>query len=95
VARVHGCALHADLCTAGCEAHMIFADKSACLTADEFRNEVVSEEMLTMLSSIRIDIFAINCFLKKHMYSNSSCTYSTSDTNFHWMALAIVLTFLH
>jgi hypothetical protein len=29
--------------------------------------------------------FAINCFIKKHRSNNPSCTYSTPDTNFHWM----------
>jgi hypothetical protein len=46
--------LHGDRCTAGCGAHTNFADESACLKADNVRNEVVtihrSQEMLKMLS---------------------------------------------
>jgi hypothetical protein len=38
VDRFHSCALHGDRCTAGCEAHKNFADKSARLTADNVRN---------------------------------------------------------
>jgi hypothetical protein len=33
VCRFHGSVLHGDRCTAGCEAHMNFADESACLKA--------------------------------------------------------------
>jgi hypothetical protein len=33
---------HGNQCTAGWEAHMNFADKSACLTADNIWNEVVT-----------------------------------------------------
>jgi hypothetical protein len=51
---LHCSALHGDQCTAGCEAHTNFADESACLTADNVRNEVVtihrSQEVLKMLS---------------------------------------------
>jgi hypothetical protein len=53
VDRFHGSALHSDRCAAGCEAHMNFADESACLTADNVRNEVVTihrSQMLKMLS---------------------------------------------
>jgi hypothetical protein len=54
VDRLHGSAPHGDRCTAGCEAHTNFADESACLTADNVRNEVVtihrSQEVLKMLS---------------------------------------------
>jgi hypothetical protein len=46
--------VHSDLCTAGCEVHTNFANKSACLTADNVQNEVVtihrSQEVLKMLS---------------------------------------------
>jgi hypothetical protein len=33
--------------------------------------------------------------LKIHTYNNPSCTYSTPDTNLHWLASAFVLLFLH
>jgi hypothetical protein len=36
---VHGSALRRYQCIMGCEAHMIFADDSACLTADNVWNE--------------------------------------------------------
>jgi hypothetical protein len=42
---------------------------------------------------LHVNIFR-NCFVKKHTY-NDSCTYSTPGTNFHWMASAIMLPFLH
>jgi hypothetical protein len=46
-----------------------FADESACLTADNIRNEVVtihrSQEVFKMLSYLHVDIFSINCFVKK------------------------------
>jgi hypothetical protein len=42
VHRFHGSTLHGDRFTAGCEAHTNFADESACLKADNFRNEVVT-----------------------------------------------------
>jgi hypothetical protein len=49
---------------------MNFADESACLTADNVRNEVVtihkSQEVLKMLSYLHVDIFAI-VSLKKHV----------------------------
>jgi hypothetical protein len=52
VDRFHGSALHGDRCTAGCEAHMNFADEPACPAADNDRNKVVtihrSQEMLKM-----------------------------------------------
>jgi hypothetical protein len=46
-----------------------------------------------MLSPLHTDIFAINCLIKKkiQLHNNPSCTYSTSNTNFHWMTSAIVL----
>jgi hypothetical protein len=54
VDRFHGSALHDDRCTAGCGTHTNFADESACLTADNVRNEVVrihrSQGVLNMLS---------------------------------------------
>jgi hypothetical protein len=54
VDRFHGSAHHGDRCTAGCEAHTNFADESACLLADNVRNDVVtihrSQEVLKMLS---------------------------------------------
>jgi hypothetical protein len=37
-----------------------------------------------MLSFYTQISFAINCFVEKHMYNDPS-TYSTPDTNFHWM----------
>jgi hypothetical protein len=42
VDRPHGSAIHGSRCTAGCEAHTYFADESACLTADDVRNEAVT-----------------------------------------------------
>jgi hypothetical protein len=46
--------VHGDRCTAGCEINTDFADESACLTADNVRNEVVtiqsSQRALKMLS---------------------------------------------
>jgi hypothetical protein len=36
---VHDLALHDDLCTACCEEHTNFANGSACLIADNVRNE--------------------------------------------------------
>jgi hypothetical protein len=39
VDQFHGSVLHGDLGTACHEAHTIFADESACLTADNVRNE--------------------------------------------------------
>jgi hypothetical protein len=81
------------------EAHINFADESACLTAENLRNEIVtihrSSQMVSkMPSSLHVDTFR-NCFVKKHRYNNPSCTYSTPDNNFHWMASAILLPFLH
>jgi hypothetical protein len=39
VDRIHDSGLHGDLRTPGCEAHMIFADESTCLTVENVRNE--------------------------------------------------------
>jgi hypothetical protein len=54
VNRFHDSAPHGDRCTAGCEAHTTSADESACLTADNIRNEVAAihrlQEMPQMLS---------------------------------------------
>jgi hypothetical protein len=59
---VHGSALHGSWCTACCGTHMNFSDESACLMADNIRNEVVtihrSQEVLKMLSSLHIHIFS-------------------------------------
>jgi hypothetical protein len=48
-------------CAACCEAHTNFADESACLKADNVRNEVVtihrSQVVLKILSSLHVDIF--------------------------------------
>jgi hypothetical protein len=81
--------LHCDRCAAFREEHTNFADVSACLTADNVRNKVVtihgSQEVLKMLSLYTQISFAINCFVKKHRYNNTSCTFSTPGTNFHWM----------
>jgi hypothetical protein len=41
---------HGDKCAAYRETHMNFANKSACLTADNDGNEVRSQEVLKMLS---------------------------------------------
>jgi hypothetical protein len=80
VFQFHGSALHGDRCTAGCEAHTNSADILICLLTDNVRNEVVtihrSQEVVKMLSLYTV---------KKHRYKNPSCTYSTPDTNFHWM----------
>jgi hypothetical protein len=55
------------------------ADASACLTVDNIWNEVVSihrsQEVLKMLPSLHVDIFAI--VLLKNWYNNPSCTCST------------------
>jgi hypothetical protein len=61
VGRVHGFALHGGHYVACCKVHTNFADESACLTADNVPNEVVtihrSQEMLKMLYSLHVDIF--------------------------------------
>jgi hypothetical protein len=53
VDQFHGFALHGDQWAFCCEAHTNFADESACLTADNIQNEIVtihrSEEVLKML----------------------------------------------
>jgi hypothetical protein len=53
VDQFHSSALHGDRCAAGCEAHTNFSDESACLTADNVRNQIVtihiSQEVLKML----------------------------------------------
>jgi hypothetical protein len=60
VDRVHGSALHGGRCAACCEAYTNFANESACLTADNVWNEVVtihrSQEVLKVLSSLYVDI---------------------------------------
>jgi hypothetical protein len=66
VDRFHGSGLHGDRCAACCDAHMNFANKSACLTADNVRNEVRSQEVLKMLSLYTQIYFAIICFVKKN-----------------------------
>jgi hypothetical protein len=54
VDRFHGSVLHSDWCTAGFEMHTNFVDESACLMANNVRNEVVtihrSQEVLKMPS---------------------------------------------
>jgi hypothetical protein len=54
-------ALRGDWCAACREAHTNFADESACLTADNVRNEVVtirrSQEVLKILFFLHVDIF--------------------------------------
>jgi hypothetical protein len=54
VDRFHGYALHGDRCTAGRAARTNFADETAYLTADNFRNEIVtihrSQKVFKMLS---------------------------------------------
>jgi hypothetical protein len=54
VDQFHGSVLHGNQCTTGCEAHMSFADESACLVGDNIQNEVVkihrSQEVLKILS---------------------------------------------
>jgi hypothetical protein len=61
VDQVHGCALHSGQCATCHKAHTNFANESACLTADNIQNEVVtihrSQEMLKLLSFLHIDIF--------------------------------------
>jgi hypothetical protein len=78
--------------------HTNFADESACLTADNVRNEVVtihkSQEVLEMLSFPHVHIFAIVSLKNTCTTNNPSCIYSTPDTNFHCMASAILLLFL-
>jgi hypothetical protein len=62
VDRAHGSALCGGRCSAWHEAHANFADESACLTAYNVRNEVVtihgSQELLKMLSPLHVDIFS-------------------------------------
>jgi hypothetical protein len=88
VGQLHNSVLQSDRCIAGCEAHMNFADDSVCLTADMCQNEVVtihrSQEVLKILSLYMYISFAINCFVKKHRYSNPSCTYSTPNNHLSW-----------
>jgi hypothetical protein len=87
-----------DRCAACRDAQTNIAHESACPTGNKVRNEVVtihrSQEGAesAVLFTCRY-FFAINCFIK-NIYNNS-CTYTTLDTNFHWMASAIVLPFLH
>jgi hypothetical protein len=54
VDRFHGSVLHVDRGAAWHEAHTNFADESACLTADNGRNDVVTihtpQEVLKILS---------------------------------------------
>jgi hypothetical protein len=63
VDRFHGCALHGGRCSACREAYTNFPDESACLTADNVRNEVVtihrSHEVLKMVSSLHVDILSL------------------------------------
>jgi hypothetical protein len=77
VDQIHGSVLHSDQCTAGCMVHMNFTNESACLMADNIRNEVVtiqrSQGVLKMLSLYMGISFSINCFVKKCRYSNTSC----------------------
>jgi hypothetical protein len=60
VDRVHGSALHGGRCAACREAHTNFADESACLTANNFRNKVItihrSQEASKLLSSLHLDM---------------------------------------
>jgi hypothetical protein len=42
-----------------------------------------------MLSFLHVDIFSINCFVKKHSYNIPTWTYSTPNTSFLWMVSAI------
>jgi hypothetical protein len=76
VDRVHGSTFHGGPCAACREAHTNFADESACLTADNVRNQLVtmhrSQEILKMLSFLHVDSFR-NCFVKKHTCNNPSC----------------------
>jgi hypothetical protein len=68
VDRVHGTAFHGDLCAACRETRANFVGESACLTAHNVRNEVVtihrSQEVLKMLSPLHV-FFAVNCFVIK------------------------------
>jgi hypothetical protein len=61
VRRVHGSAFHGDRCAPCREAHANVVDESACLTADNVWNEVVtihrSQVVLKMLYSLYVDIF--------------------------------------
>jgi hypothetical protein len=86
VDRFHSSTLQCDRRSACREAHTNFAADSERLTANNIRNEVVtihrSQEVLQMLSLYMYKIFTINCFVRKHRYNNSSCTYNTPDNNF-------------
>jgi hypothetical protein len=83
----HGCALHSDRSTAGCETHKNFANESICLLADNVQNKVVTiHRSQGGIENAVPPSFAINCFIKKHRYNNLTCIYSTLDTNFHWMS---------
>jgi hypothetical protein len=87
VDRIHDSALHGNWCTASYEEHANFADKSACLMANNIWNEVVtihrSQKVFKTLSLCIWIFFAINRFVKKHRCNIPFCTYSTPDTNFH------------
>jgi hypothetical protein len=87
VDRFHGSAHHDDRCTAGCEAHTNSADESACLTADNVRNEVVtihrSHEVLKMLSLYTQISSVFNCFVKKTQVQQPFL--HLQHTNFHSM----------
>jgi hypothetical protein len=48
---------HGDLSTAGFEEHTDFSDESACLTADNIRNEVVTIHRSQEVLKIHVDIF--------------------------------------
>jgi hypothetical protein len=54
VAQFHGFALHSDRCATCHKAYTNFVDESACLTANNVRNELAaihkSQEVLKMLS---------------------------------------------
>jgi hypothetical protein len=55
VDRFHSSALHGDWCTTGYEAHMNFANDSACLMANNFWNEVkVKVSLLKAVDAQRV-----------------------------------------
>lgn len=98
--RVHGSVFHCNRCATYCKAHVRFADESEWLTGDNVWNEIVNSSHITgrfanaVLATCTCIYFSQLIVSLNHRYNNPSCTYSTPDTNFHWVASSIVLPFL-